>query len=136
MKLIKLALLLAICTSSMALQAQVNEQDANKSSNPSNIEPPKQELYQPTILRTINKRDSLDLHILVLSGTIHIDHAGISVTTTSIDTLDQFIIQHNISNVSPNVYLEATKDTPSEMIVAICDVFTKNNISKFFLSSR
>lgn len=94
------------------------------------------EAQQPTITTKTIISDSLDFQVSLISDSIVIKFSGNSFKIESIDRLDKFIKDNNISNVSPKIYLESSKETPIEEIEKVIQVLRNNGIERFNFSTR
>lgn len=91
---------------------------------------------QPTISIDTIKDDPLNFHAILLSESITITFNGTIFNGLTVNELDAFIKTHDIANVSPKVYLEASKDQPVKKVVEVMDVFTNNNINEIQIKVR
>lgn len=79
------------------------------------------------------KKDPLDCHICVSDKGVKIKFSGKTYKNITATTLDTFIRDNKIAEVSPMVYLQTGKGTSQEKIKDLIDVLKQNKIIKFRL---
>lgn len=79
------------------------------------------------------KKDPLDCHICVSDKGVKIKFSGKTYKNITATTLDTFIRDNKIAEVSPMVYLQTGKGTSQEKIKDVIDVLQLNKITRFRL---
>lgn len=79
------------------------------------------------------KKDPLDCHITVSDKGVKIKFSGKTYKNITATTLDTFIRDNKIAELSPMVYLETAKGTSQEKIKDVIDVLQQNKITRFRL---
>ena len=80
------------------------------------------------------KKDPLDCYITISTEGIKIKFSNKTLKNITVSALDTFVRDNKIAEVSPNIYVEATKKTSHEKINEVMTVLQRNNVNRYNLN--